>query len=272
MSYDLTMTLRSLPPLPVLAQEILMTVIDDYADLATLTAKISREPGIAGRVVGIANSALFTGLRPVLSIEGAIVRLGLQRVRMLTMSALLAEQFDPHRCPPFKPERYWYHAIGTANCAARLARFDPELDPDTAYLAGLLHNIGVLLLASVAPRPLAEALTEREAAPERPLAELLRERLNTDHREAGQQLLASWGLPAEIAAAAGNGAGAFTEPQLRLLRIVRFCAQWTATDYAEPPDHDRPPLTSKQLEALAARGHTEREQLQAVARLLAARD
>lgn len=272
MSYDLTATLRALPPLPVLAQEILMTVIDDYADLATLTAKISREPSIAGRVVGIANSALFTGMRPVLSIEGAVVRLGLQRVRMLAMSALLAEQFDPRRCPPFKPARYWYHAISTANCASRLARFDPELDPDIAYLAGLLHNIGVLLLANVAPQPLAEALAEREKAPERPLAELLRERLNTDHREAGRQLLASWGLPDQIAATAGAGEGASTEPQQRLHRIVQFCAQWTATDYAELPDHDWSLLPSKQLEALAERGHAEREQLQAVARLLAARD
>lgn len=270
MNNDLSHLIRTLPPLPVLAHEILAAVTSEDADFGSIAEKIAREPVIAARVVGIANSAFSRTLRPALSIEGAIVRLGLNRVRMLTLSVMLAEQFDPGRCPGFKVEHYWYQAIGTANCATQLARALPDLDLDAAYLGGLLHNIGILLLAWAYPQQISQILSEQAAEPTRSLSSLLQEHLGTDHHAAGRQLLTDWGLPAEIIAATSVGAGVAAEDApTPLVQVVGYSAQWTAADYEQLPPDSLPGLAPAQLQAIAESCRGSREQLLEFARLLA---
>lgn len=268
MNTDLVRAIGTLPPLPFLVHEILLATTNDDAALTGIATKVAQEPGISARVVALANAAYSGGFRPVYSIEGAIVRLGLNRVRMLAASAALAQQFDTARCPGFDPARYWYHAVGTASCAAQVGRACKHAG-DAAYLAGLLHNIGVLLLAWAMPQPMSVLLAERARDPQRPLAPMLRERLGTDHFAAGRLLLEKWGLPADIVAAAGSDPtqrppAAHTE----LVRLVQFCAQWTAAGFDEPPPDHGLPADPQQLAAIGAACRNEREHLTAFAQLL----
>ncbi|HEX5514975.1 MAG TPA: HDOD domain-containing protein [Gammaproteobacteria bacterium] len=271
MNNDLLHLIRTLPPLPGLAREILVAVTREDADFGSMAEKIAREPVIAARVVGIANSAFSRALPPALSIEGAIIRLGLNRVRMLALSVMLAEQFDSGRCPGFQGEHYWYQAVGTANCATQLARALPDLDLDAAYLGGLLHNIGLLLLAWAYPRQISQILSEQQATePTRSLSSLLQAHLGTDHHAAGQQLLTDWGLPAEIIAATTVGADVAAEDQpTPLVQVIRYSAQWTAADYQQLPTDSLPGLAPTQLRIIAESCRGSREQLLEFARLLA---
>lgn len=269
MKRTLSGTTQTLPPLPFLAHDILIATASDDADLAGIAEKISREPGIAARIIGIANSAFYHGSRPIHSVEGAIVRLGVKRVRMLTLSTLLADSFDTKKCRAFKPDLYWYQAMGTAHCASLIAPALPGLDPEAAYLGGLLHNIGLLLLVSTFPSQMSDILALHAAEPARSLAALIRERLGTDHHDAGQLLLSGWGLPPAICAT--TGAASFVSDasaQAPLVNLIDFCARWTTAGYAMPPPDDAPQLPAERFEALSKDCRQQQRQLMDFARLL----
>ena len=186
----------SLPALPYVAHEILLAVNDGEAHLGQISAALAKEPGLTARIIAMANSAFFAGSRAVYSVEDAVVRLGLNRVRVLAASILLAAHFDSSRCRSFRTERYWYEAMGAAFAATRLVRhLTLDTPDDAAYLAGLLHNIGLLLLAYVFPTEMGGILAEKELDPGLSLSVLERQRLGCDHHEAGQLLLRNGNCP-----------------------------------------------------------------------------
>lgn len=262
----------TLPPLPYVAHEILLAVNDRDASLGNIAATLSREPGLTARIVSMANSAFFAKQRPVYSAEDAVVRLGLNRVRVLAASILLAQQFDSSRCRPFRAERYWFGAVGTAFSAARLSRYVGfEQGEDAAYLAGLLHNIGLLLLVYVFPQEMSRALEAKAENPDSSLSSLARQQVGTDHHEAGRLLLSEWGLPEEIiAVAAGCHDPLYRGPHAPLVRTVHFCSLWTENEFMElPPLPGGLELSESRLESIGEACLREREQMEAFARLLA---
>lgn len=266
---ELSEAIHSLPPLPYLVEEILLATVDDTVELASVAEKIALEPVIAARVVAIANSAFCVGTRPIHSIEGAIARLGLNRVRMLTVSITLAHRFDASRCPGFRADEYWYQSVATAGCTAHVSRACTGRSMDAAYLAGLLHNIGLLLLACTFPVEMSAILEELNAAPAGLLTKLTRERLGIDHHKAGQLLLTEWGVPADVVAAVACTTTPARGLHAKLVEMVRFCADWTASGYTEVPDDHTLPLTSEQLRTIEEACLEEREQLAVFAHLLA---
>lgn len=269
MPHTLSGTPQTLPPLPFLAHDILIATTTEDADIGSIAEKIAREPGIAARIIGITNSVFYQGSRPIHSVEGAIVRLGLKRVRMLTLSTLLAESFDTKKCRAFKADQYWYQAIGTAHCAVLTAQTQPGVDHEMAYLGGLLHNIGLLLLVNTYPLKMSTILSAHQAKPGHSLAAMTREQLGTDHREAGLMLLSNWGLPDEICAATAADAALDEQPmKAPFAALIGFCARWTANGYSLPPPDNPLQLEPKQLQDIANDCRQQQRQQMAFAQLL----
>lgn len=264
--------LDALPPLPYLAHEIMLTVNADDGDIDHIGRAVDQEPGLAARVVSLANAAFFSRHRPVYSTRDAILRLGLERVRVVAASLLLAQQFRIDRCPGFRPDQYWRNAVGTAFAAGRLARnlTDP-VPSDAAYLAGLLHNIGLPLLVHVFPGEMDRVFSAREREPEQSLAARVRAAVGIDQHEAGAMLLDEWGLPAAVVTTArylerrpADGEWA------RLVEAVQFCAEWADLAFEQTPAAAPPSGTHR--DALTQVGdlcRREWQQLEAVAALLA---
>lgn len=269
------MPLDSIPPLPYVAHEIMLAVNADDANMAEISATLEREPGLTARLVSLANAAFFAGQRPVYSTEDAALRLGLNRVRVVAASLLLSQQFDPRRCPAFRPADYWMNAVGTAFAVGRLApHLESDSDADAAYLAGLLHNLGLLLLAHVFPRDMDSVLREYADADQgrRSLAAITRQVIGADHHSAGRLLLTEWGLPEEIAEVAG--AMGDLRPKGRaaaLTDAVQYCAQWTRHRFADLPERAAPAgATADRLERIGELCRRETDQLESFANLLAA--
>jgi HD-like signal output (HDOD) protein len=262
--------LDTLPPLPYVAHEILMAVNQSEPSMGDVAATLDKEPGLAARTVAMANSAFFAEQRPIYGVEEAIVRLGLNRVRMMAASLLLARQFDASRCRPFRSELYWQHAVGTAFAAARIARFTLGADDaPAAYLAGLLHNIGLLLLVHAFPKEMTVVLLEREREPGSSLSAGCRQALGVDPEKAGGLLLREWNLPEPIVAAVAGERGGDARQQ-RLARTVRVAAGWTRAGYAGRPDTSTlPQLPESRIEAIGRECGRELEGLAALGRLLA---
>lgn len=264
--------LDALPPLPYVAHEIMLTVNTDEGDIDRIGRAVDQEPGLAARMVSLANAAFFSRHRPVYSSRDAILRLGLERVRVVAASLLLAQQFQLDRCPGFRADLYWRNAVGTAFAAGRLARHLTEPVPsDAAYLAGLLHNIGLPLLVHVFPGEMDRVFSAREREPERSLAAGTRAAVGIDQHEAGAMLLDEWGLPEAVVTTARYLER--TPPpgdRARLVEIVQYCTKWADLAFEQSPE--AAPPTGTDDEALAQVGERcrrEWQQLEAVAALLA---
>ncbi|MBI3634947.1 MAG: HDOD domain-containing protein [Candidatus Rokubacteria bacterium] len=195
--------LSDLPSIsPVLAQ-LVATLGREDASVADVSQIIREDPVIAARVLRAANSAAYAGRAPVTSIREALLRLGLARVRRLALVASLYAAV-PVRGTRAARDAVWRHSLGVAHTAEILARhatIAPEsADPESAFLAGLLHDIGLLVLESHYPRECAAA--RRHALAQQvplPVAELAV--LAVDHGELGALLATHWSLPPSITAA-----------------------------------------------------------------------
>jgi HD-like signal output (HDOD) protein len=201
--YNKIIAVESLPPMPATAARLLMLAADPDVDIDDLAAVIERDPPLAARLIGVANSAFYAPRHPVTSIREAIIRvLGLNMVRNLAFGMALTGGMSTSNCPRFDLTNYWIVALGTADLAgglARAANIEGMTDPETAYLVGLLHNIGELLLVHLYPNEFDEAMRRLEEEPGSTLADHTRRVIGVDQWEAGAFLLRHWQLPPIIA-------------------------------------------------------------------------
>src|SRR5216117_2630321 len=147
--------LSDLPSLSPVLAHLIATLGREDASVAEVAAIIRQDPVIAARVLRSATSAAYIGRSPVSSIRDALLRLGLARIRRL---ALVASLYDavPVRGTRADRELFWQHSLGVAHGSEIIARYavgSPEdLDPESVFLAGLLHDLGLLVLESHYPK------------------------------------------------------------------------------------------------------------------------
>lgn len=263
--------LDALPPLPVVVQEILQVLNDPQADFSGIGRVLAREPGLTGRIVGAANAAFFSGLRPVYSVDDAAARLGLNRLRVIATAILLGTRFNPRRCPGFSARLYWYQAMRTADCASRLAQLVPvETAKEAAYLGGLLHNIGLLANAYSFPEEMERVFRSTEAVS---LSERERRLLGFDHHQSGAELLQRWRLPAEVVTVVRHLRDeGYRGEFARLAQVVRTAARWAEEGFRGLPPQSES-LRGVEEAALRQLGEScqrDAAQLESFAQMLAA--
>ncbi len=188
--------------LPVLnpnTRQILEDCENPGIDLESLATTLGGSPAIAARLLGLANSPYYSMGEQVYSLRRAIQRLGLVTVRGISVGLIFSSEFDSSHCRHFLADRFWMDAVVTAHLANQFARDIPAalaMPRDALYMAGLLHNIGLLAMANQFPQPMEEVLaTCAEPSPSLPLSELLHARFGIDHHLAGEWLGEAWQLP-----------------------------------------------------------------------------
>lgn len=272
MDANLLEQLDTLPPLPYVAHDILLKVNSDI-DLGEIAQAIAMEPGLSARIIAMANSAFFAGQSTVMDIETAVVRIGLNRIRVMAATVLLSDQFDVDKCPGFDASDYWKHSVETAFCAGRLASRIPNLDTDAdaAYLAGLIHNIGIILLSHVFPDEMTQVFETWQQQPETPLAVFEREKLSFDHHKAGGLLMKEWDLPKPLIDVCEHFNDQAYRGDFPVFKcLIEFCSNWVNNDLDEEfPVPDQLNLNEKDIYRTRKMCLNEREHLASFANLLA---
>ncbi len=192
---------KELPTLSPNVQRILSACEDHDINQSELANVLSESPTIAARLIGLANSAFFGQQGRVHSLSHAISVLGMVTVRSVALGLALSGVFKPDRCPHFDVERYWVSVVTTALLASQLNNsVDTTVRPpgDSVYMAGLLHNIGLLALVFLHPEEMDQALADYQADPGRKLADHINARLGIDHYQAGVWLGSKWHLPRDL--------------------------------------------------------------------------
>ncbi|MFZ5496293.1 MAG: HDOD domain-containing protein [Verrucomicrobiota bacterium] len=194
--------LRQIPALQSLAQGFLRAAARSDGSIEEVVAAVERDPALCVRVLRMANSAFVNPEQKITDIATAVQMLGLRRVNTLTHALFtLREARSPAGGVDWR--HLWVHALATAALAEVLEeqlgrRADPQL-----YLAALLHDVGKIVLSTVAPEAY-RAIMDRAWAGEGRLDALEQAGFGLGHAEAGVVFAQQCGLPDEVVAAIGH--------------------------------------------------------------------
>ena len=188
----------ALPTLPQVVSHILETLNDDQADADSLVQRLNTDPTIVARLLAAANSSAFGLSSQVASTRQAILVLGLETVRTITLATALIEHFG-HVTSGFDGRQLWRHSVGVGTCAKVVAE-QIDHDAETAFSAGLLHDIGQLLMIAVAPDACA-AVRIRMKQEDIGIVAAEQAVFGYDHSLAGSELARLWRLPENIVGA-----------------------------------------------------------------------
>jgi len=188
-----------LPSIPEVYLELKQALKDEESEPRALGAIIQKDIGMTAKILKLVNSSFF-GLRRVISDpQEAVAYLGIDTIKTLVLSNSLFEQSKPFKTRFFGISDLWHHSMTVATGARAIARAEglETLHIEEAFVGGLLHDVGVLILASNFPDTYDKAaeliITENLLMP---TAE--QEFFGVTHAEVGAYLLGLWGLPAPI--------------------------------------------------------------------------
>ncbi len=188
--------LKSIPSLPALYHEIMGELGSENTSLERVAAIVAKDAGMTAKILQLANSAMM-GLRSrVTNPTQAVSLIGTEMVRALVLSAHVFSQFEGQEATEACWTALWEHSIAVACLAKRIAVREkcPKALAEESFTAGLLHEIGKLLLLAQMPDEYCQVLTSTLRQPAA-VAVAERERLGCTHAELGGYLMSIWGLP-----------------------------------------------------------------------------
>lgn len=190
---DVINSVLDLPSLPAVVMELLATMHHEDIDTHALAARIALDAALAAKTLRLANSSFYGLPNKVTTIQQAIAVLGFHSIRTLVTACSVTENFSRRDGIDFDFEAFWRHAIASAVCARVLAPH-LHLNPDNAFTAGLLHDLGTLVMATKFPEQYRRAARyQREQDCLAVVAELAV--FGTDHTMVGSALTAHWKFP-----------------------------------------------------------------------------
>jgi len=151
--------LDRLPKLSPLMAQLLAQLTRRDCEILDLAQTVERDPLLSGQILRLANSAVFGRLRPVASVRHAIAMVGIGAMRKFVLASSISNLFSRTKVPAnFSVRRFNVHSVATATLVELLSEEVPFEASEDAFLAGLLHDIGKLLIAVSLPRQYDEIL------------------------------------------------------------------------------------------------------------------
>ncbi|MEJ2686189.1 MAG: HDOD domain-containing protein [Gammaproteobacteria bacterium] len=194
-----------LPAMPAMAQRILQVRANPYAGARELAQVVELDPSLAAQVMRYARAPFFGYPGPIDSVQDAIARvLGYDMVMNITLGIATGAPFRMQAGGRLGMTAFWRHAVYCAALTQNLAKALPlsrRPPAGLAYLAGLLHNFGFLLMGYLFETEYFWLNKQADRHPDLSITHLEHQMLQTDHTELGAWLLQAWQLPAEVVAA-----------------------------------------------------------------------
>lgn len=193
----------ALATLPEVTLKIIQTVEDPKSTANQLNRIVSHDPALVTRILKVVNSAFYGLPGQIASVERAIVMLGLNAVKNIAVAASLGQLFrGVTLCEGYTAKDLWTHCVSVAVVARELAKQMKTPIADEAFLAGMIHDLGILVSLQTNPEQLRETC-ELARKTGRNLCEIEREMTGVDHQMLGMALAEQWKFPRSCQLVAG---------------------------------------------------------------------
>jgi HD-like signal output (HDOD) protein len=197
-----------LPRLPGVGIELLSIMHMPLAqvEIRQVASMVESDPTLTAALLRVANSAYYGGIREVTMIHQAITRMGLEdSMHVLSYHYLRGVMGTTRDLPHFSSKRFWLHSWATATAARMLGQpqYLVRSLPAELYTAGLLHDIGKIVMAGHLGESFDQACAKAKEQ-KVPLRQVEMELIGVDHAVLGGHLLDAWNLPGSIVAAVGS--------------------------------------------------------------------
>jgi HD-like signal output (HDOD) protein/CheY-like chemotaxis protein len=195
--------LGSLPSLPSLYFEVMKELGAPETTLDQVGATIAKDPGMTAKILQLVNSAFFGLCRQISDPTEAVLQLGLETIKSLVLGIHVFSELESAGSGPFSADELWRHSLSTARTARRIAQIERQEKRivEESFTAGLLHDIGRLVLLANRPAQYLEAFETAEKGGIT-LEEAEQSVFGAGHPEIGGYLLGLWGLPISLVEAA----------------------------------------------------------------------
>jgi|TARA_B110001454_G_scaffold21708_1_gene20993 HD-like signal output (HDOD) protein/prolyl-tRNA editing enzyme YbaK/EbsC (Cys-tRNA(Pro) deacylase) len=191
-----------LPPLPETARRIIDLRVDPNADTTALSEVVEMDPGMAAQVVSWARSPYYGVKGEIKSVEDAVIRvLGFDLVINLALGLALGRTLNVPKEGPNGYAPFWQQAVMTATLMGELARLMPvkqRPNTGTAYLCGLLHNFGYLILGHVFPPQFSLINRHVEVNPHINRSLIEKHLIGLSREQVSSLLMQQWRMPEEV--------------------------------------------------------------------------
>jgi putative nucleotidyltransferase with HDIG domain len=185
--------IKRLAAMPEVVFELVNAIGDDGAAVNQVVKIIESDQSLASRVLNLANSAYYGFAHQISTIERAVVAVGFDELRLLALSAGLSQVFDPKMAAKgWDGTAAWLHSLSVSWFCQKLAAKGKDVAPGEALVAGLLHDLGKLVLATYLPEEYAQVVARQAQGESCRQAE---DALGYQHTVAGYWLAKRWDLP-----------------------------------------------------------------------------
>ena len=203
--------IERLAAMPQVVFRLVEELTSQNANAGSLADIIESDPALASKVLSLANSAFFGFQEKITTIQRAVVAIGFQELQLLTLSTGLADVFKSSRdYPGFTTQDLWTHCLAVSWLARELAAASRHEAPSDLMIAGLLHDLGKLLMATHLQEEFEEICVQTASGKPYYLAE---EAIGLRHAVLGRWLAEKWELPPLHTAVIGGHHGPFTEDE-----------------------------------------------------------
>jgi HD-like signal output (HDOD) protein len=199
---QLVISLRSLPSIPDVYRALLVKLEDEGGSSDAIAGMVAQDAGISSKLLQLANSSLFGRATLVTDPFDAVLCLGTELIKAVVLSQELAKQYVNFKHPEIDLARIWSHCWDVAELAQYICREQRASRSlgEEAFLAGLLHEVGTLILVENFPSEFQNAC-DLAIARHSFLSDALRETLHASPAQVGSYLLNLWGMPKSVSLA-----------------------------------------------------------------------
>lgn len=196
--------LQSLPSIPSLYLQLVEELQQDDPSLERIAGIISHDLGMCSKMLQLVNSAFFGLPRKISNPEEAVGYLGVETVKSLVLYLHIFSLYERTKVNGFSFERLWNHCWSVGVIARKIAQMEglPASEADPLFIAGLMHDVGKLVLATGVPTSYQLAI-DRAEQDRLHIHEAESSVFGTGHAEVGSYLLGLWGLPNSICEGVG---------------------------------------------------------------------
>jgi len=246
---------KKLPSFPQVATKLLEASKNEAISLEDVSKIIETDPGISVRVLEIVNSAFYGLTRKITTLSEAVVILGLDEIKKLALGMTIFENmFKKGGAKEFDRLLFWRHSLAVAVLSMELAKQTGYADPEEAYIAGLLHDVGKIFMDIQGRKDYGEFIRDLSTSTDL-VIEKERNVIGLGHDDIGAYFCSLWQLPEKLILAVKYHHQPFEHQELlvqekQLISIVSMADFLCWTQGMGSFDFIRPPILAPEVEKI----------------------